>query len=75
MASTSTPTSNTENDDSNISIYGQDNPAFLTEDDNVDIKQFNSFTNHLNNLRVSFRKDSIAVDIDPPYDSLEPFDD
>ncbi|CAF3444181.1 unnamed protein product [Rotaria socialis] len=74
MANTSTPTSNTENVD-NISIYGQDNPAFLTEDVNVDVKQFNSFTNHINNLRVSFRKDSITVDIDQPYDSLERFDD
>lgn len=73
MTSSSTPTVLMENE-VNTSIHGQDNPSFLIEDADVEIKQFNNFSNHIHNLRVSFRRNSLSVDIDQPDDPLEPFD-
>ncbi|CAF1334122.1 unnamed protein product [Rotaria sordida] len=59
-------------DDQNI--HGQDNQEFLTDDTNNDIKQFNKYSNHNNNLQVSFHKDSSTVDINPCNSSLPSYD-
>ncbi|CAF3388114.1 unnamed protein product [Rotaria sp. Silwood1] len=57
------------------SIHGQDNPVFSTDDINVAIKQFNKPSKYKNNLHVTFRKDSLTVDINPHRNSSESSDD
>ncbi|CAF3601271.1 unnamed protein product [Rotaria sordida] len=64
-----------ENSIHDQNIHGQDNPVFLTDDINVNIKQFKKYGKRKNKLQVSFRKDSSTVEINPSDDSLPSNDD